>query len=296
MNRWLTALVSAGCAAAALALGCSGSNDSVLREDAGGRDASPDATTEGSTTTCGNLGQPCCNADQCFGSLTCNGGTCVSLPDGVDAASDDGGSHGGADAPSGDAPGGDDGPNDDGTAPDAGDDGAADAGADVSCGSLPTLHEDEGGTIYCGFAADGGVLDCPTGQQCCLGGSTGGGVFLPDECTSRGAACANGGAPDAGIPAIPIACTQIADCTANGVAAVACCLQGASAPAPQPGCSYPRSKGGSAIVCETGTAGTTAPAACATGEVNICSSQADCPSGKTCTPGKWKIFQVGFCL
>ena len=35
---------------------------------------------------------------------------------------------------------------------------------------------------------------------------------------------------------------------------------------------------------------------CAAGEVQICSSAADCPAGKQCIAGKWKIFQVGFCM
>jgi hypothetical protein len=82
---------------------------------------------------------------------------------------------------------------------------------------------------------------------------------------------------------------QVSDCTANGVAnAAACCLRGATAPVNPTGCSYPRSILGSQVTCET--------SACAAGEVQICASQSDCPAGKTCTPGKWKIYQVGFCL
>jgi hypothetical protein len=61
------------------------------------------------------------------------------------------------------------------------------------------------------------------------------------------------------------------------------------------GCGYPKATQGTAVVCESSDAGV-APGACAAGEVELCSSQADCPTGTTCTPGKWKIFQVGFCL
>jgi hypothetical protein len=96
----------------------------------------------------------------------------------------------------------------------------------------------------------------------------------------------------------------VTDCTGAGFSgAVACCLQGATAPAIVPGCTYPRAKAGTAVVCEGtpgGDAGTDAAATttgtCAVGEVQLCSSQSDCPTGTTCTAGKWKIFQVGFCM
>jgi hypothetical protein len=167
-----------------------------------------------------------------------------------------------------------------------------DSGAAPDCGSTPMLHPDPAGTIFCGYGADGGKVDCLTGTECCLGGDLGGGTFAPEECGSRGGTCPNSGQPDAGGSlAIPIACMQIADCTANGVtSAVACCLQGATSTAT---CSYPKSEYGTAVVCETGNS---SPGTCAAGETQICSSQADCPTGTTCTPGKWKLFQVGFCL
>jgi hypothetical protein len=44
-----------------------------------------------------------------------------------------------------------------------------------------------------------------------------------------------------------------------------------------------------------GEGGTVAATACATGEVQICSADQDCPSGMHCIPGKWKIYQIGFC-
>ena len=176
----------------------------------------------------------------------------------------------------------------------AADSGASlDAGVDANCGSIPSLHPDPAGTIYCGFG-DAGAISCTTGTECCLGGSLGSG-FAPEQCAPYGSTCTNGGDPDAGGSlAIPNACAQISDCTANGVTgAAACCLQGATAPSVNPGCTYPRPKGGTAVVCETGS---TSPGTCAQGEVQVCSSQADCPAGTTCTPGKWKIYQLGFCL
>ncbi|HEY1693511.1 MAG TPA: hypothetical protein VGG39_15190 [Polyangiaceae bacterium] len=182
-----------------------------------------------------------------------------------------------------------------GGAGDAGDAASSEGGL-IDCGGSPTLHEDEAGVIYCGF--DGTAdLTCGVGQECCLGGAQGGGVFAPQECATTGAVCPNAAVPDAGAPAIPIECTQIADCTANGAtSAVACCLQGATPPAVPAGCSYPKATEGTAVVCESSDAGATGPRPCAQGEVQICGTQADCPTGTTCTPGKWKIFQVGFCM
>ena len=170
-----------------------------------------------------------------------------------------------------------------------------DAGTIADCGSTPTLHVNEAGTIFCGFAdAD---IDCPTGQECCLGGYLDGGAFAAQQCAAYGATCTNGTlGSDADSPPIPVMCAQISDCKANGLSkAVACCLRGATAPVDQPTCVYPRATLGTAIVCESSDAGANGAAACATGEVQICSSQADCPTGTTCTPGKWKILDLGFC-
>jgi hypothetical protein len=252
-------------------IGCSSSSNDVGGSDSGGpateassgEDASSDATT-GAEAGQGDSG----------------GG-------GDSSTGSDGGSA--SETSTGDAGAGDD----SSTGADTG--GTTDSGAAADCGSTPTLHPDPAGTLFCGYGTDGGVLDCLTGSKCCLGGGLGGGTFAPEQCAATGSTCTNGGEPDAGGSlAIPIACAQIADCTANGVAsAVACCLQGATLPTVTAGCSYPKAKGGTAVVCETGSA---SPGTCAAGEVQICSSQSDCPSGTVCTPGKWKIYQVGFCL
>jgi hypothetical protein len=163
-------------------------------------------------------------------------------------------------------------------------------GSGGTCGSTPTLHEDPPGSIYCNYGPDGGDLSCSGGRECCLGGATGPSTFAADVCEGVGSGCPNGGLVDAGgSPGIPVECNQVADCTANGNSgAVACCLQNATTPSVAAGCTYPRATLGSGIVCEDSP--------CAGGESTICSSQADCPAGKTCTPGKWKIFEVGFCL
>ncbi len=176
------------------------------------------------------------------------------------------------------------------------DTGTQDAGNDVvtsgDCGSTPTLHTSEAGAIFCGYLPDGGPsFSCTTGQECCLGGKTGN-TFAPEKCDTFGAVCDNP-SPDASTsPGLAIECNQNADCTANGKTGNVCCLQGASAPAQVSGCSYYKATGGTAIACETANAG-----ACTGGtDVQICSSTSDCPSGKTCTPMKWKLYQLGFCL
>jgi hypothetical protein len=164
--------------------------------------------------------------------------------------------------------------------------------ASVDCGSIPSLHVDPAGTVYCSYGADGGELECTGQQECCLGGSVGGGVYAPQQCAPFGTTCTNGG--DGGSsPAIAIECAQISDCTAKGVTgATACCLQGATGPAPVAGCGYSKATEGTAVVCES-DGGT---GVCAAGEIALCSQNSDCATGKTCTAGKWKVFQIGFCL
>ncbi len=175
----------------------------------------------------------------------------------------------------------------------ADDGGVYDSG--INCGSIPALHPNPAGDIFCGIEADGGLLQCIASQgdgTCCLGGSLGGGMYAPEMCAQNAAGCM---IPAEGTNPIPIQCNRIADCAPNGAAgATACCLQGATGPAPVPGCGYDRVKAGTAVVCEGSGGG--APSVCAAGEVQICSSNADCPSGTTCTAGKWKIYQLGFCL
>ena len=205
---------------------------------------------------------------------------------------------------SGSTPEKDSGSGGDGTASSSGgteEEGGSSSGgeAGVDCGSTPSLHVDEAGTVYCGFGADGGSLDCFVGTQCCLGGGIGGGQFAPQECLTYGQTCTNGGA-DAGTneQPLPVQCAQNADCVANGSTAgsVACCLQGNAKCASNytcgsttGACDFAKYSDGTGVMCEN-------TAACAAGEIQVCSQQSDCPTGKTCTPGKWKLLQLGFCL
>jgi len=173
-----------------------------------------------------------------------------------------------------------------------GSDAATDAGSE--CGVLPTLHPMDAGVLYCGLTDAGTNYECPPGQECCFGGALGGGQFAPNVCAASGSVCTNGGQADAGgFPAAPIECNQIVDCIAGGnAAATACCLQGATN-ITVPGC-FPKYGQGTGVVCE-GTGGG-APTHCPAGEIQVCTSQADCPTGTQCTAAKWKIFQIGVCL
>ncbi len=195
------------------------------------------------------------------------------------------------------------------------------SGSSSGCKSDPTLHPGTAGQIFCGYT-DAGSFNCMSGQQCCLGGKEGSG-FAPEACVSFGATCSNGSGP------IPIECQQPEDCAANGKAGAVCCLQGgASIPAAVAGCDAKdlKSQGGTAIACETPTgssgggldaggadAGASdggvsdaasqsdagmggGSASCASGELQVCESESDCPSGKTCTPTRWKLYEIGVCL
>jgi len=171
------------------------------------------------------------------------------------------------------------------------------SGSSSGCGTTPSLHENPAGDIYCGYDTDGGHIECISddagnGGFCCLGGSLGGGMYAGEICADNSAGCM---VASEGTGPIPIQCNQISDCPGNGApGATACCLQGATVPAMPAGCNYLKSSHGSAIVCE-GSPGDGGAEPCASGEVQVCSSDADCPSGMTCQPGKWKIYQIGFC-
>jgi hypothetical protein len=163
---------------------------------------------------------------------------------------------------------------------------AGDGGTAVpDCGSIPTLHPTDAGEVYCGFG-DAGSIYCGVGEQCCLGGSLGNGQFAPEQCAAFGTTCQNPPPTDAGAGGIAIECMQPSDCTANDGGTV-CCLR-ANPPAVVAGCGYSKATGGTGVFCEQATA-------CAAGESRLCESQADCPSGQTCTPFKWKLYQMGFC-
>ena len=168
----------------------------------------------------------------------------------------------------------------------------------ADCGSSPSLHVDEAGSIYCGFNGDAGALTCAKGQECCIGNKDPQTKAFDDQaCVTFGSACNNPTATDASAGGIPMQCAQIADCTANGVQNAACCMQGGEAPAMPAGCSYYKTSDGNSITCEAanGAPPDAGAPSCAPGELQVCSSNADCPAGKTCVASKWKIIQIGLC-
>jgi hypothetical protein len=174
------------------------------------------------------------------------------------------------------------------------DEGGVDLDGGVDCGSIPTLHPTPAGDIYCGYGADGGPIDClgsAGAGWCCLGGALGGGNYAAQICAQNAASCMTA---SEGMGPVPIQCNQLSDCPPNGSpGATACCLQGAALEE-LAGCGYSKAVSGTEIVCEGSAGG--AATSCQAGEIQICSMNADCPQGTQCTPGKWKIFQLGFCM
>ena len=184
-------------------------------------------------------------------------------------------------------------------------DGGSSSGSDAgTCKSIPTVHMQTAGSIYCGFAAGdaGGTLTCSTGQECCVGNSIGGGNYAPDECQTWGTDCTNPTA-DAGPfgAGLPVECEQTGDCTVNGgggeggageggAGGMVCCLKGTT-PTQVAGCPAGdiKASGGKGTACEVGSA-------CSAGEVQVCGSDADCPSGMKCAGFRWKIIEMGFCM
>lgn len=168
-----------------------------------------------------------------------------------------------------------------------------------SCGSTPSLKPGDGGSIYCPFAADAGQyvtcsssgfchLDCPTATTyCCIGGGTSPNYYT-SACQTIGQACDNP-PEDAGHGGRPVQCEEAADCQGGDAGAMICCGTG-GLPAQDPTCGYYKeSPGFKATTCTTGTT-------CPSGQFQICSTDAECGSGKTCTPFKALGVQLGFCM
>jgi len=258
------------------ALGPSGCGGAVVPSDQGGH---PDASVQdGSSGSGGSSGSSGSSSGGGSGGSSGSSGSSSGGGSGGSSGSSSGGGSGGS---SGSGSGGGSGSSS----------GSSSGGVDAGCGAPPSLHQSPAGTIFCAFLPDAGVVDCTTGQECCVGGEIAPGQFAPQECAAFAGPCTNGSA-DAGIGPIPIECNQLSDCAANGLSSTACCLQNAKVSIVA-GCGYSRLSDGSGVVCEgTGGGGVTA---CAAGEIQICSAQSDCPTGTTCVAAKWKLFQVGVC-
>jgi Cys-rich repeat protein len=153
--------------------------------------------------------------------------------------------------------------------------GAAGADGDAGiCKTPTTLHPpnaDAGTqTLYCPFSgADGGKNDyCDTaGEHCCE----------PKNGTS---ACKPKGTP-CGATDTDWGCEDPADCGSG----MTCCGKGTLVQNTDPNCAN----------YTTSFTGTYCAASCASGEITICTSNSQCPSGQTCLPFAAKGNQVGGC-
>jgi hypothetical protein len=156
-----------------------------------------------------------------------------------------------------------------------------------SCQSDPKLHQADAGSIYCGFDDAGNNFSCPTGMECCIGGSLGRDAgFAPDECAPWGTACMNPANKGLAVP-----CEQPSDCAANdGGTGNLCCLMGTT-PSQVVGCGAAdiKASGGTGTQCVQG-------ATCGAGNTQLCLQSGDCPTGMTCTAFRWKIIEMGFCM
>lgn len=206
------------------------------------------------------------------------------------------------------------------------------SGSSSGCKSDPTLHAGTPGDIFCGYT-DAGSFSCSTGQQCCLGGKLGTG-FAPEACETFGGTCTNGSGPlpiecqqpedcaanaktgavcclqgGASLPA-PVSGCDAKDLKSQGGSGIVCEMPHANPVAgSDAGTSDAGEPDGGASDAGSSDAGSSADAApqadsgtgggvgsCAAGELQVCEAQSDCPTGKTCTPTRWKLYEIGVCL
>ena len=142
------------------------------------------------------------------------------------------------------------------------------------CGRAPpTFHPVDADTgPYCPFSAvtgsDAGNKTCATGEKCCEHQADAG---QPSSC--QAAACAP---TDTAWE-----CQDPNNCTGGQV----CCAIAASA-GQDPGCSFYFLSKFKGTACRT---------ACATGELTVCESDGQCPTGQTCQNVTAKGGSFGFC-
>jgi hypothetical protein len=177
-----------------------------------------------------------------------------------------------------------DGPGPDSAAEAGGDAGITDAGSDVTEAAVSTctgssLHPGSSGggnTLYCPFSnsADGGTNGyCDPSVEHCCDVSSG-----SSSCEATGTACGGGVTVD-------WACADPAtDC---GGATPICCAPGASIVL------------GAGTACTNSASSMTSTTCVAAGGctgLQMCTSTAECPSGKTCTPFRQAGNDVGGCM
>lgn len=144
----------------------------------------------------------------------------------------------------------------------------------ANCGSAPTLHPAGDAGVYCPNAGDGGTnTSCAIGQTCC---------DVPNKSTPGSSCIASGSTCPTSTPKPASAweCDAPSQCGTGKI----CC--GIGTPKLRTGCTYDEVFPAEGSKCEV---------SCTTGQYVICEANADCPTGKTCTPLKSGGKQVGYC-
>ncbi len=147
-------------------------------------------------------------------------------------------------------------------------------GAGAGCPSPSQLHPAPSGTtvtLSCPFSGvDGGAaVSCqPESQHCCQSGSTGG-------CQPLATACASSAVD-----------WQCADPAADCQGGIPCCGTGTLVLGASAQCAN----------IASGFKGTHCAAACTAGEIVMCTSSSECPTGMTCIPFLTHGNQVGGCM
>jgi len=152
-----------------------------------------------------------------------------------------------------------------------------DAGAD--CKAVPSSWPypgDGSAGPFCPYLYDGGVFaDCPANQHCCVPAAT----STPSFCSTG--ACQF--AAEAGTNA-DFQCEDITECTAGQV----CCANVGVEIEYDLGCTlYDYAGHQTGSVCAS---------SCATGQAQLCASNAECAGGKTCFPLNTKGTWMGVCV
>jgi len=162
--------------------------------------------------------------------------------------------------------------------------GTTGSGSGPKCYSVATkLYPGDGGSMYCPFdTTDAGkTAYCSSSEHCCEPSSGG------SSCVANGTACSPATDTD-------WQCQQAADCKVRGTGAVCCGTGSIAQQSAQPGCA---ADGGTLppSIYVSGFKGSSCAASCPSTEWQLCTTDAECPSGQMCVPMKSKGNDVGAC-
>jgi hypothetical protein len=154
--------------------------------------------------------------------------------------------------------------------------GTTGGGADMMCRGQSKLFPPmmtTGATVYCPFATGNKYCD-PSTEHCC---ETAAGATMPSMCEPIATACIAG--------SVDWGCADpTADCRDN--TKPVCCAAGASIGVDPCAGNFAHHMTGTACVATGGCAG----------GIIMCTSDAQCPAGQTCTPFRKAGNQVGGCM